>query len=140
MLKLYNKRIYIYLILSSCLSLITVFYELNKINNILLLFECFIYFSTVIFINGLIIRRVYIRTNIPAPIKIILNIILGLILLIIGRYVAYPFYLYNILSFDLFLIILFPSLIIIDVNLDYYLRKSFEKYNKHLRNFKYKKD
>lgn len=140
MLKLSNKKIYIYLILSSSLSLITVFYQLNKIDNLLLIFESFIYFLIIILLNDLIIRRVYIRTNIPSPIKIILNILLGLILLVLGRYIAYPFSLYNILTFDLFLIIFFPILIIIDVNLDYYLRKSFEKYNKHLRNFKYEKD
>ncbi len=140
MIKHHYKRFLFYIVLSFFLSLLTIFYELNTINNPILIFEGLIYFSIVIFLNDIIIRWFYLKTNLHSSIKIIINILIGLSLLIFGRFLISSFSLYKILTFDLFIVILFPLLLIVDVNLDFYIRKSFEKYNLSLRNFRNKKN
>ncbi len=140
MIKHHYKRFLFYIVLSFFLSLLTIFYELNTINNPILILEGLIYFSIVIFLNDIIIRWFYLKTNLHSSIKIIINILIGLSLLIFGRFLISSFSLYKILTFDLFIVILFPLLLIVDVNLDFYIRKSFEKYNLSLRNFRNKKN
>lgn len=130
------KNIVLYLILSFICSIITVFYAENKLSNLQLIFECVIYYFIVIFLNNLIIRWFYLKTNFNSFFKILLNIIIGLFLLTIVRFCISPFAIYNILSFDLFIVILLPMVIIIDVNLDIYIRKSYDKFNLHLRSFR----
>ncbi len=134
-----NKRFIIYLTLSFLLSLITVYYAYNSLSYPKLFIEGIIYYSIIIFLNDSIIRWFYLRTNIPSFIKILINIFIGLSLLVIGRFLVSPFELFKLLNFDLFIVFLFPIIIISDVNLDFYFRKSFEKYNMSLKEFRNKK-
>lgn len=135
----YTKRIFLYLFLSLFLSLFTVYYKFNTISDIILILECFIYYSLVIFINDKIICKIYFKTNLPSPLKILINISLGICLLLLFRFLFSKFAIYQTLTFDLFIIFLIPFLIILDVNLDYYIRKTYEKYNINLRKFINKK-
>lgn len=139
-MKYYYKRFLIYLALGSFCSLITVFYEKNNLNHLILLLEGLVYYSVFIFLNDVIIRWFYLKTKLPDFIKILINIFVGLSILIIGRFLVSPFAIYELLSFDLFVVILFPLIIIGDVNLDFYIKKSFDKYNVSLRKFRNKKE
>lgn len=139
-MKYYYKRFLIYLALGSFCSLITVFYEKNNLNHLILLLEGLVYYSVFIFLNDVIIRWFYLKTKLPDFIKILINIFVGLSLLIIGRFLVSPFAIYELLNFDLFIVILFPLIIIGDVNLDFYIKKSFDKYNVSLRKFRNKKE
>jgi hypothetical protein len=139
-MKHFYKKFIIYLTLGFLCSLITVFFELNSLAHPKLILECIAYYSVFIFLNDVIIRWFYLKTNIPSFIKVLINIVVGLSLLVLGRYLVSPFEIYQLLTFDLFLVILFPLIIIGDVNLDLYIRKSFDKYNVSLRKFRNKKN
>jgi hypothetical protein len=139
-MKHFYKKFIIYLTLGFFCSLITVFFELNSLAYPKLLLEGIAYYSVFIFLNDVIIRWFYLKTNIPSFIKVLINIVVGLSLLVLGRYLVSPFEIYQLLTFDLFLVILFPLIIIGDVNLDLYIRKSFDKYNVSLRKFRNKKN
>lgn len=130
------KNTIYYLILSIIGSLITVFYAKNNLYHLTLIIEGVIYYFIVIFLNNIIIRWFYLKTPIHSFFKILLNILIGLFLLSFIRVLALSFEIYSILSFDFFIVVLVPMVIIIDVNLDLYIRKSFEKYNFHLREFR----
>lgn len=128
-MKHYFKKVLGYLALGLLFSLITVYYAGDDVNHLVIILQGFVFYSVFAFLNDIIIRWFYLKTKIPNFIKIVISIIIGISLLLVGRFLVSSFTLYQQLSNDLIFVTLLPLIVMGDIYLDLYVKKNYDKYN-----------
>lgn len=128
-MKHYFKKVLGFLALGLLFSLITVYYAGDDVNHLVIILQGFVFYSVFAFLNDIIIRWFYLKTKIPNFIKIVISIIIGISLLLVGRFLVSSFTLYQQLSNDLIFVTLLPLIVMGDIYLDLYVKKNYDKYN-----------
>lgn len=128
-MKHYFKKVLGFLALGLLFSLITVYYAGDDVNHLVIILQGFVFYSVFAFLNDIIIRWFYLKTKIANFIKIVISIIIGISLLLVGRFLVSSFTLYQQLSNDLIFVTLLPLIVMGDIYLDLYVKKNYDKYN-----------